>query len=91
MGTARPLLSPLCSEWGEYTPEKIRLSCVSVPVLSKASTSTLPPKMMRKGSVQKMRSPLRISSELLTARESCTGSSGGTTLVKMMDTSTNSL
>jgi hypothetical protein len=56
-------------------------SLVSVPVLSKQQTSTLPAKGMRKGSVQKTerrRSARRLA---LTAIVSSIGSSGGMTEV----------
>lgn len=66
------------------TPFITKLSDVRVPVLSKQQTSTLPARGIRKGSVQKIRDCVRAVRELMTARLSSMGNSGGMTLVRIM-------
>ena len=69
---------------GTTTPATWNSSDVSVPVLSKTQTSTMPPKTTRKGSVQKMPRRASVASEALMARASSIGSSGGTTDVMII-------
>lgn len=66
------------------TPFMTRLSDVSVPVLSKQQTSIFPASGIRKGSVQNIMDCVRAVRELMTARLSSIGSSGGMTLVRIM-------
>ena len=73
------------------TPSTTRLSVVKVPVLSKQQRSTLPQNGIRNGSVQKTASLESCSSDVLTARDSSMGSSGGTTEVKIKVHSKKSL
>merc|ERR1719232_465130 len=73
------------------TPSTTRSSLVRVPVLSKQQISTFPAKGMRNGSVQKTPSLERDKREVLTAKLSSIGSSGGTTEVRIRVHSRNSL
>ena len=72
-------------------PSTIRLSLVSVPVLSKQQISTFPQKGIRKGSVQNTASLDNCNREVLTARLSSIGNSGGTTDVRIKVHSKKSL
>ena len=73
------------------TPSTTRLSEVKVPVLSKQQISTFPANGIRKGSVQKTDNLVSCKREVLTAKLSSMGNSGGTTLVKIRVHSKNSL
>ena len=56
---------------------------VSVPVLSKQQTSTLPPKGTRKGSMQYIPARMSCNSESVTASDIVMGNSGGTTSLEI--------
>ena len=72
-------------------PSTIRLSLVSVPVLSKQQISTFPQKGIRNGSVQNTANLDNCNREVLTARLSSIGNSGGTTDVRIKVHSKKSL
>ena len=71
-------------------PSYLRVSSVSVPVLSKQHTSTRPASVTRNGSVQYTRLFANAMSDVLTAMDISIGSSGGITEVKMVTQLMNS-
>ena len=73
------------------TPSTIKLSLVSVPVLSKQQYSTFPANGIRKGSVQNIESFTSCNNDVFTAKDNSIGNSGGTTDVNIKVHSRNNL